>query len=97
MGDNKKPMDIMNNMNYTQYKEITTDDGLYIIEVWVDEARQTGSFEICGDDESTEEDHAEGGLWFKGNELTDYDGVFALDSGVIKILQEWGYDTEYAE
>lgn len=94
MGDYKKPMDIM---NYRQHKEVKTDDGLYVIGVWVDESKQKGFFEICGDDESTEEDHAEGGLWFKGNELTGYDGVFALDSVVIKILQEWGYDTEDAE
>ena len=91
MGDNKKPMDIM---NYRQHKEVTTDDGLYIIGVWVDESKQRGVFEICGDDESTEKHYNEGILWFRGNELKGYDGVFALDSGVIKILQEWGYDTE---
>ena len=38
--------------------------------------------------------HAEGGLWFKGKNVTDYDGVFALSSGVIELLKENGYNTE---
>ena len=85
------------------HKEITTDNGLYTIEVWVDELSKEGSFEICGDHESTEEDHAIGGLWFDecGTTgkliLSDYDGVFALDSSVIDILEGMDIDASYAE
>tara|TARA_R110001606_G_scaffold247229_1_gene395302 strand:+ start:188 stop:439 length:252 start_codon:yes stop_codon:yes gene_type:complete len=78
-------------------KEITTKDGLYTVEVWVNTESQDGAFEICGDDDSTEDDYSEGGLWFEGKELTDYDGVCALDDEVINILKEWGYDTSWAD
>lgn len=32
------------------------------------------------------------GLWFTGNTLTDYDGVFELPKQVIDKLRELGYD-----
>ena len=38
--------------------------------------------------------HAEGGLWFVGNELVDYDGIFALSQEVIDTLEENGFDVE---
>ena len=53
-----------------------------------------GWFE-CYDTKSGGEDwYAEGGLWFEGNTLTDYDGVFSLPDFVIDKLKEWGYDTD---
>jgi len=85
------------------HKEITTDNGLYLIQVWVDEQRKYGSFEICGDHESTEEEYTEGGLWFDecGTTgkliLSDYDGVYALDGSVIEILEGMDIDASYAE
>ena len=36
--------------------------------------------------------HAEGGLWFEGNELVDYDGIYALSSEVLDTLEENGFD-----
>ena len=34
--------------------------------------------------------YAEGGLWFDGMTLTDYDGVFSLSDVVVNKLKEWG-------
>ena len=43
------------------------------------------------DEESRGDDYyAEGGLWFNGNELTDYDGVFDLDENIIDCVKEMG-------
>jgi hypothetical protein len=36
--------------------------------------------------------YAEGGLWFEGKELVDYDGVFALPDAVLDILESKGFD-----
>lgn len=36
--------------------------------------------------------YAEGGLWFEGKVLTDYDGVFELIPPIIEKLTELGYD-----
>ena len=38
--------------------------------------------------------YAEGGMWFTGNELTDYDGVFSLSKVILDILEENGYDVK---
>jgi len=37
------------------------------------------------------------GLWFEGKELTDYDGVFELPKEAIELLEENGYDADYAK
>ena len=51
-------------------------------------------FEFWTNDESK---YAEGGLWFEGTSLTEYDGVFSLPKEVIAMLKALGYNTEYAE
>jgi hypothetical protein len=38
--------------------------------------------------------YAEGGLWFGGLELTDYDGVFSLPSFIADFLEKKGFDVE---
>ena len=38
--------------------------------------------------------YGDGGLWFKGNELVDFDGVYALSSEIMDILEENGFDVE---
>ncbi len=38
--------------------------------------------------------HSEGGLWFRGNKLVDYDGVGCLSSFVEDKLKEWGYEID---
>jgi hypothetical protein len=35
--------------------------------------------------------YAEIGLWFEGNELTDYDGVFSLPREIAQMLTDAGY------
>lgn len=56
-----------------------------------------GSFEMYDEETGGEEWYAEGGLWFEGKELVDYDGVFALSPSIIQILEENGYDASYAK
>jgi hypothetical protein len=54
----------------------------------------TGSVEW----EVEELDMGEGiGLWFEGNELTDYDGVFSLPEQLINFLIEKGYNMDWAK
>ena len=53
-----------------------------------------GWFEIFDEESGGHDWHAEGGLWFDNKEVTDYDGVFSLPSGVLELLKENGYNTE---
>lgn len=36
-----------------------------------------------------------GGLWFEGNELVDYDGVFELPAPLIEFLKNEGFNMDY--
>ena len=56
-----------------------------------------GWFEIYDLESGGEDYYGEGSLSFSGNVLYDYDGVFSLDSEVIKCLKEWGADTSEIE
>ena len=56
-----------------------------------------GWFEIYDSESGGEDYYGSGGLSFSGNVLYDYDGVFSLDSEVIKCLKEWGADTSEIE
>jgi hypothetical protein len=56
-----------------------------------------GSFEMYDEETGGDEWYAEGGLWFEGKELVEYDGVFSLSRSVIQILEENGYDASYAK
>jgi hypothetical protein len=38
--------------------------------------------------------HAEGGLWFEGTTLVDYDGVFELPEFILDKLESWGYNVD---
>jgi hypothetical protein len=58
---------------------------------------ETGWFEFYDTETGGDDWYAEGGLWFEGKELTDYDGVFALPVCIIEKLKELGYDPLYAE
>lgn len=41
-------------------------------------------------------DECEGiGLWFKGNELTDYDGVFEMPAQLVEYLETLGYNMDW--
>lgn len=50
-----------------------------------------GGFEIDGGSDNW---YAEGGLWFDGIDLVNYDGVFELSPAIIDKLKELGYNTE---
>ena len=54
--------------------------------------KQYGSFEMYSGDGDY---YAEGGLWFHDNELTDYDGIFALPSEIYEQLHKWDLKTDH--
>tara|TARA_R100001591_G_scaffold81623_1_gene88465 strand:- start:71 stop:379 length:309 start_codon:yes stop_codon:yes gene_type:complete len=54
------------------------------------EEKQYGSFEIYDLESGGNDFYSEGGLWFKENELVDYDGIFCLPTPVLDKLEEWG-------
>lgn len=67
------------------------------ITVGVSSEDEIGYFELYDVETDGERFYGEGGLWFNGKELTDYDGVFELSDHVTKKLKEWGFDTSYVE
>jgi hypothetical protein len=69
---------------------------LYVT-IGIREDEGTGYFELYDTETGGEDWYAEGGLWFDGKELTDYDGVFALPECIIEKLKELGFDSSYAE
>ena len=63
------------------------------VTVGVSDEDNYGYFEIYDTKSGGDRFYGEGGLWFTGKTLTDYDGVFELSDHVINKLNEWGYDT----
>ena len=57
-------------------------------------SRQYGSFE-CYDIDDPYTYYSEGGLWFKDNELIDYDGVYSLPHQILDYLELNGYDVKH--
>jgi hypothetical protein len=43
------------------------------------------------------DEYETGGLWFEGNELIDFDGVFELPSQLIEFLEEKKYNMDWAK
>ena len=74
----------MYNMAYNFDKKEQVGDWL----VEVDTAKQYGYFE-------NQEHGGEGGLWFKDNELVDYDGVYEIPKQVIMALQSMNLNVDY--
>jgi hypothetical protein len=56
-----------------------------------------GYFEMYDVETGGENWHAEGGIWFDGKNVIDYDGVFSLPAAIIVKLNELGYNTENVE
>ena len=54
-----------------------------------------GYYELYDTLTGGEDWYAEGGLWFQGKILVDYDGMFSLSGAVIDKLKEWGYSYEW--
>lgn len=65
--------------------------------LYIHEGGETGGIEWIYEDEEGYEDVVEIGLWFEGNKVTDYDGVFELPAQAIEMLKENGYDTDEVE
>lgn len=65
------------------------------ITVGIDEESEYGFFELYDLESGGDRFYAEGGLWFEGKTLTEYDGVFELSSHIVDKLNEWGFDTTY--
>ena len=53
-----------------------------------------GWFELYEEKSGGDKWYAEGGLWFNGLELVDYDGVFELSSFIADFLHKKGFDVE---
>ena len=67
------------------------------ITVGVDDEKQYGYFEMYDTETGAARFYEEGGFWFVGRTLTDYDGVFELSQHVMNKLKEWGYDVSEIE
>lgn len=76
--------------SYTTVKEQNNIKLNVSITLW----ENRGCFEIYDIETEGEEWYAEGGLWFNGKDLTDYDGVFALPKCIEDKLTEMGYNLE---
>ena len=61
-------------------------------EVLGGEESQYGSFEFYDIEEGGEQFYAEGGLWFTGGSLTDYDGIFSLSDFIVDAIEGEGFD-----
>jgi hypothetical protein len=54
-----------------------------------------GWFEFYDIETGGDEWYAEGGLWLKNGELSDYDGVFCLPNFILDKLAELGINVDY--
>jgi hypothetical protein len=80
-------------MKYNKKYTVVEKDITYDCEVSVDTEESYGHFEVYDVDYAYGY-HAEGGLWFEGNVLRDYDGVYELPKCVIKTLEQWNFNLE---
>ena len=79
----------------TSYGSIKKENDVELeVTVGIKEDGKYGWFEIYDIETGGESWYAEGGLWFDGKTLTDYDGTFSLPKPVEEKLNEWGYNTD---
>ena len=71
-------------------REYKFDNGAW---VKLDIDGEYGSWEYQ-EDEDDEETYMEGGIWFDGKQIEDYDGCFELPEEVVAALNELGYSLE---
>lgn len=71
------------------------DDVKIKISLGINKEEGTGYFEIYDMESGGNDWYAEGGLWFEGNELTDYDGVFDLPTPLKTKLKELNYKVDF--
>lgn len=74
--------------------EFKFDNGAWAC-LYTDYETEDGSWEYQSDeDEDDDEKYSEGGLWFKGKSLVDYDGCYELPEEVAIALMDLGYDVK---
>ena len=71
-------------------REYKFDNGAW---VKLDIDGEYGSWEYQEDDDD-EETYMEGGIWFDGKQIEDYDGCFELPEEVVAALNELGYSLD---
>ncbi|SDO12998.1 hypothetical protein SAMN04487900_11074 [Prevotella communis] len=71
-------------------REYKFDNGAW---VKLDIDGEYGSWEYQ-EDEDDEETYMEGGIWFDGKQIEDYDGCFELPEEVVAALNELGYSLD---
>ena len=69
-----------------------TNDKLEFTIGFHDEMKQTGWFEYADIKTGGNNIYEEGGLWFDGLKLVDYDGVYELRFEILDKLKEMGFD-----
>lgn len=81
-------MKIVERKNEDNTHEFKFDNGAWCSICTAD--RKYGSWEYQ-EDEDDEETYSEGGLWFYGKTIEDYDGCYELPEEVQIALKELGY------
>jgi len=61
------------------------------MEMFLDDDGQGGRIEWIIEYPDGSEDVEHIGVWFEGNELIDYDGVFSLPKEAVKLIRKCGY------
>lgn len=78
--------------SYTTLTDPATVDVEVII--YYDDTSTPCGFELYDVESGGEDFYADGGLWFTGNALTEYDGVFTLPDAIVDIIKEEGYSID---
>lgn len=94
MSVKKESFEIITNLNLqTSYGIIDSETNVKLdVTIGIQDDGESGWFEIYDQKTGGEKWYAEGGLWFNGKKLIEYDGVFELPEFIIKKLEEWGYE-----
>lgn len=74
--------------------EFKFDNGVWVSIIIGSDGK--GSWEYHSD-EDDEETYVEGGLWFEGKEVVDYDGIYELPEEVKMAIRDMGYEIEVKE
>lgn len=74
----------------SQSPHIEREEKVMVYNIGWNKDEERGWFEMYDEESSGEDYYAEGGLWFDGSTLIDYDGVFSLSDDVIKCIKSMG-------
>jgi len=82
-------------VNYqTSFNSTKPESRTMNYEVWWDKDHENGGFELYDEESGGNDYYGEGGLWFSGELLTDYDGMFELPEAVVDVLKKMGANVE---